>query len=161
MLQVQRSVLAEVRDQLQPDMTLSRFDLLANLLREDGQTPAALSRRMLVTAGNLTGLVDRAARDGLVVRRTDPSDRRTRRVHLTTEGKKLCTTAARRHKHRIDHIFRMLRPAEIEQLIGLLEKLRTPRRKAHRRCRSPHPSISRSSVGSPSSPCPGRAGSTR
>lgn len=51
-----------------------RFNLLSNLARADGQTLASLSRSMLVTAGNLTGLVDRAARDGMVERRADPTD---------------------------------------------------------------------------------------
>ena len=66
---------------------MPRFDLLANLEREDGQTLAALSRRMLVTAGNLTGLVDRAERDGSSKRRADPRDRRLSRVFLTARGR--------------------------------------------------------------------------
>ncbi|AKV04725.1 Transcriptional regulator, MarR family [Labilithrix luteola] len=70
-------------------VTLPRFDLLAALDHEDGQTLAALSRALLVTAGNVTGLVDRAERDGLVERRPDPSDRRVGHVWLTTRGRSL------------------------------------------------------------------------
>ncbi len=53
-------------------VTLPRFDLLAALDRKDGQTLAAPEPQALVTAGNVTGLVDRAERDGLVERRARP-----------------------------------------------------------------------------------------
>src|SRR5688572_25252233 len=82
LLESHNLILAEVRRRLAEECTMPRFDLLANLEREDGQTLAQLSRRMLVTAGNLTGLVDRAERDGVVERRADPSDRRLSRVYL-------------------------------------------------------------------------------
>ena len=55
LLESHNLMLSEVRRRLADDCTMPRFDLLANLEREDGQTLAALSRRMLVTAGNLTG----------------------------------------------------------------------------------------------------------
>src|SRR5690606_5337330 len=61
-LSLQKHALAAIRDELHGDITLPRFDLLSNLVRQDGQTFVALSRSMLVTAGNLTGLVDRAER---------------------------------------------------------------------------------------------------
>ena len=81
LLESHNLMLAELRRRFVPGRggaaTLPRFDLLANLIREDGLTLAALSRRMLVTAGNVTGLVDRAERDGLVERRADPDDRRS------------------------------------------------------------------------------------
>ena len=79
-------ILAELRRELEDRVTIARFDLLASLSRHDGQTLAALSRDLLVTAGNVTGLVDRAERDGVVERRPDPADRRVARVWLTKEG---------------------------------------------------------------------------
>ncbi len=106
-------------------MTLPRFDLLANLVRSDGQTLASLSRSMLVTAGNLTGLVDRAARDGMVERRADPSDRRAWRVHLTAKGQRAFRDAERRHAARVAKVFSGLSPAELSTLTRLLDKLRT------------------------------------
>ncbi|MCW5832722.1 MAG: MarR family transcriptional regulator [Labilithrix sp.] len=48
-----------------------------------------MSRALLVTAGNVTGLVDRAERDGVVERRSEPSDRRVVRVWLTRAGRAL------------------------------------------------------------------------
>jgi DNA-binding MarR family transcriptional regulator len=123
LLQVHKTLLAEVRDELQGDITLPRFDLLATLDREDGQTQASLSRRLLATAGNLTGLVDRAERDGLVGRRADPIDRRATRVHLTPRGRKLYAAATRRHARRLDSRFEALGDRELEDLIRLLDKL--------------------------------------
>lgn len=123
-LAVQKRALAAIRDDLEREMTMPRFDLLANLCRADGQTLASLSRRMLVTAGNLTGLVDRAARDGMVERRADPSDRRAWRVHVTPKGQRAFRDAERRHAARVAKLFAGLTPAELATLMRLLDKLR-------------------------------------
>ncbi|AKT39356.1 MarR family winged helix-turn-helix transcriptional regulator [Chondromyces crocatus] len=127
-LAVHKRALAAIRVDLEHEMTMPRFDLLANLSREDGQTLAALSRSMLVTAGNLTGLVDRAARDGLVERRADPNDRRAWRVHMTPKGQRAFRDAERRHATRIAKLFSALAPAELTTLTRLLAKLRDPMR---------------------------------
>jgi DNA-binding MarR family transcriptional regulator len=123
-LAVHKRGLAVVRDHLEREITLPRFDLLANLAREDGQTLASLSRSMLVTAGNLTGLVDRAARDGLVERRADPDDRRAWRVHITPKGQRAFRNAERRHAARVSKLFEAFTPAELGALVRLLDKLR-------------------------------------
>jgi DNA-binding MarR family transcriptional regulator len=123
-LAVQKRALAAIRDDLEREMTMPRFDLLANLCRSDGQTLASLSRSMLVTAGNLTGLVDRAARDGMVERRADPSDRRAWRVHVTPKGQRAFRDAERRHGARVTKVFASLTPVELGTLMRLLDKLR-------------------------------------
>jgi DNA-binding MarR family transcriptional regulator len=123
-LSVQKAALAAIRDDLEHEMTLPRFDLLSNLMREDGQTLASLSRSMLVTAGNITGLVDRAARDGLVERRADPNDRRAWRVHLLAKGELAWQRAERRHAARVAKLFSALGPTEIASLVRLLDKVR-------------------------------------
>ena len=123
-LAVQKRALAAIRDDLEREMTMPRFDLLANVCRKDGQTLAALSRSMLVTAGNLTGLVDRAARDGMVERRADPGDRRAWRVHITSKGLRAFRDAERRHASRVAKVFATLSPTEIGTLMRLLDKLR-------------------------------------
>jgi DNA-binding MarR family transcriptional regulator len=125
LLEVHKGGLAVIRQELQGDVTLPRFDLLANLDREDGQTLASLSRHMLVTAGNLTGLVDRAERDGLVERRADATDRRATRVHLTRKGRKLYADAVERHARRVEAIFGGLGSQEVRTLADLLGKVRS------------------------------------
>jgi DNA-binding MarR family transcriptional regulator len=125
LLEVHKAALGAIREELQGEVTLPRFDLLANLDREDGQTLASLSRRMLVTAGNLTGLVDRAERDGLVERRADAADRRATRVCITKRGRKLYGDAASRHASRIEALFGGLTAREVEELVDLLGRLRS------------------------------------
>ena len=125
LLEVHKLALAEVRGELVGEISLPRFDLLANLEREDGQTLAALSRRMLVTAGNLTGLVDRAERDGLVRRAPDESDRRATRVKLTARGRALYAEALHRHARRIEAVFDVLSKKEQNALSTLLGEVRT------------------------------------
>lgn len=129
-LAVHKRGLAAIRDDLEREMTLPRFDLLANLVRSDGQTLASLSRSMLVTAGNLTGLVDRAARDGLVERRSDPNDRRAWRVHVTPKGARAFREAERRHATKVARVFASLTQPEMETLIQLLDKVKATLRDA-------------------------------
>jgi DNA-binding MarR family transcriptional regulator len=80
--------------------------------------------RMLVTAGNLTGLVDRAERDGIVERRPDPNDRRLTRVALTTRGQKVAQKAIARHSQLAEEILGPLKAGEREELRRLLGRLR-------------------------------------
>ena len=124
LLEVHKLALAEVRRELAFEVSLSRFDLLANLHREDAQTLASLSRRMLVTAGNLTGLVDRAERDRLVRRTPDAHDRRATRVTLTRRGLALYAEALTRHQRRVEAVFDALSRKEQHALSSLLGDVR-------------------------------------
>jgi DNA-binding MarR family transcriptional regulator len=124
LLESHNLMLAEVRRRLADECTMPRFDLLANLEREDGQTLAALSRRMLVTAGNLTGLVDRAERDGVVERRADPNDRRLSRIYLTPRGRELVQSLLPAHAQHVTELLSSLDAGERRELRRLLGKLR-------------------------------------
>ena len=137
-------LLGALRTGFGPSLSLARFDLLAQLDRDDGQTLAALSRKMLVTAGNLTGLVDRAERDGIVERRPDPTDRRLTRVHLLPKGTKLAAQMIRRHAELAEEIVEQLDRGEREDLRRLLGRLREslealPRDQAPKRARNSKP----------------------
>ncbi|HSQ64079.1 MAG TPA: MarR family transcriptional regulator [Polyangiaceae bacterium] len=124
MLECHSRILSALRRELADDVSLARFDLLTSLDREDGQTLASLSRGLLVTAGNLTGLVDRAARDGLVVRKSDARDRRVSRVYLTRKGRATVAATIPRHTRAVQKTLSPLSPAELEELRRLLGKLR-------------------------------------
>src|SRR4029079_12573439 len=79
----------EVRSRLRDtfDVTLPRFDLMAQLDKaQSGMTLGELSQRMMVSNGNVTGLVDRLVEQKLIERRPSPVDRRAMLVHLTAEG---------------------------------------------------------------------------
>jgi DNA-binding MarR family transcriptional regulator len=125
LLAIHNLMMGELRRGFGETLTLARFDLLANLLRDDGQTAAQLSRRMLVTAGNLTGLVDRAARDGIVERRADPKDGRLARIFLTARGRRVAERAVERHAEIAESIVRGVARTERAGLRELLGQLRT------------------------------------
>lgn len=122
-------MLAELRRELEDKgnrnkMTLARFDLLASLNRSDGQTLASISRDLLVTAGNVTGLVDRAERDGHVERRAEPSDRRVARVWLTPDGRSAIRALLPHHSKHVNALLEGVPPAERRELRRLLGTLR-------------------------------------
>ena len=88
---------AEIRRRLRErfDISLARFDYMAQLYRyRDGLKMRDLSRYLMVTGGNVTGLTDDLAHDGIVVRESSPSDRRAWIVRLTPKGRRQFETMA-------------------------------------------------------------------
>ena len=82
---IETEVRRRLRDEF--DVTLPRFDLMAQLDRApNGMTLGELSQRMMVSNGNVTGLVERLVEQGLVERTPAPNDRRAQIVSLTAEG---------------------------------------------------------------------------
>jgi DNA-binding MarR family transcriptional regulator len=115
----------EVRRRLREsfDVTLPRFDLMAQLDKTpDGMTLGELSSRMMVSNGNVTGLVERLVADGLIVRKPAPNDRRSQIVRLTPAGRRAFRAQARAHEGWISEIFADLKPSEVSTLMGLLAK---------------------------------------
>ena len=85
-------------------MTLPRFDVLAALDRHTELTMGALSQALLVSNGNVTQLVQKLIRDGLVEMHKPPKDRRSSIVRLTPEGRQQFTALARVHQDWIDEM---------------------------------------------------------
>ncbi len=124
---------AEIRRRLRDafDVTLPRFDLMAQLDKApSGMTLGELSRRMMVSNGNVTGLAERLVEQGLLDRRASPTDRRVQLVSLTAEGRRAFRTMARTHEDWIAEIFAGLEPDDIEALMRLLAKAKGSARKA-------------------------------
>ena len=97
-----------VRQNLQAnfDTTLPRFDLMAQLERApQGLKMSELSQRMMVTGGNVTGITDQLAKEGLVIRDTDPADRRSITVRLTPGGLTLVRRMAAAHEQWVAELF--------------------------------------------------------
>ena len=106
-------------------ITLARFDYLAQLHRHpDGLRMSALSRYLMVTGGNVTGLTDELVKDALVQREAEPGDRRSYRVALTPKGRKAFEKIAGEHERWVVELFGGIREAERHQLYGLLGGLR-------------------------------------
>ena len=119
---VEKAVRSRLRAEF--DTTLPRFDVMAALERAPGGlTMTELSEHLLVSNGNVTGLVQRMAQDGLAARRAVDGDRRSQKVTLTPAGRAAFAKMARAHEGWINEMFGGLTEAEAEQLRGLLGKL--------------------------------------
>ena len=117
------------RLRVQFDTTLPRFDVLAQLdaaarERVPGLTMSELSRRLMVTNGNLTALVERLAQERLVKRATSPTDKRMSIISLTPLGKRTLDAMTPAHREWIAEMFGGLSPADHARLYALLGKLR-------------------------------------
>jgi DNA-binding MarR family transcriptional regulator len=108
------------------DLTLPQFDVLAELARADasGFTFAELSRLLVVTSGNLTGIVDRLGKHHLVRRTPDPRDRRVIRVALTEKGRRMTDDMLPVHAADIDEILSFMPRSVLVRLSSLLGMLR-------------------------------------
>ncbi len=120
---VETRIRAALRERF--DMTLPRFDLMAQLERApDGLKMNELSRRMMVTGGNVTGITDQLVQEDLVERVQVPGDRRAFRVRLTPNGRKQFAHMALAHEEWIVEAFSALGEREIETLHRLLGKVK-------------------------------------
>jgi DNA-binding MarR family transcriptional regulator len=105
--------------------TLPRFDLMAALERApEGLSMGDLSKRLMVTGGNVTAVVDSLERDGLVARRQPASDRRTSYVALTSRGRAAFAAMAREHEQWIDRLLAEIPDDEVDRLASLLADLK-------------------------------------
>ena len=104
-------------------LTLPQFDVLATLGHGEGITQQELAERLLVTKGNVVGLIDRVSLAGWVERRADPEDRRANRLYLTSAGRKLLAEAWPSQVALNQKIFGTLSDAELRQMHGFLERL--------------------------------------
>ena len=121
LLKAHALLLREVRRRVPETLTLPQFDVLAQLHRRpEGRTPHELSRELLVTAGNLTGVVARLGRLGLVKREPVPGDRRAVRIRLTPSGRRVMTRAIPRHRRDVQKLLSHVPAARLRRLRGLL-----------------------------------------
>ena len=117
-------MLRELRRSTPEGLTLPQFDVLAQLhRRETGITPGELTRELLVTAGNVTGIVDRLVRLGLAERRPVLEDRRAVRVLLTSRGRRLMLRAIPLHRRQVESLFSTIPGSALVRLRDLLASL--------------------------------------
>jgi MarR family transcriptional regulator, 2-MHQ and catechol-resistance regulon repressor len=105
------------------DLCLSDFAVLEALLHKGPLPVNTLGRKVLLTSGSITTAVDRMENRGLVERRGDPGDRRTRVVHLTPEGRVLIRKLFAVHQRDMERAVSMLNRSEIRSLSEGLRKL--------------------------------------
>jgi DNA-binding MarR family transcriptional regulator len=131
---------SETRRRLRSEfnVTLPQFDVLAQLQREpDGLKLSELSQRMMVTKGNLTGLVDTLCEAGFVARKAVSGDRRARNIRLTKAGAALFAHMAAAHESWLIEYFGDLHREALQPLITELDEVKRSVRRRIAQARQP------------------------
>jgi DNA-binding MarR family transcriptional regulator len=126
LLKATRLVEGALRERMRAERgtTLPRFDVMAALYRAgEGLRMSDLSGVLMVSNGNVTGIVDRLEAEGLVERVAVAGDRRAVRVRLTKAGREAFEDMAEEHEVWVDGLLAGLTPRETEEAARLLEKL--------------------------------------
>jgi DNA-binding MarR family transcriptional regulator len=117
--------LLTARMQAAHGVSLSRFDILANLYRapKDGVRLSDLSKQLMVSNGNVTQVMAPLMKEGLVERRPCTDDARAAIARLTPAGRTMFETMASEHAAWVEDIFKPLNAGEQQTLLTLLDKL--------------------------------------
>lgn len=122
-MQIEQEIRSRLRERF--GTTLARFDYLAQLDRHpDGLRMSALSRYLMVTGGNVTGLTGQLVREGWVERFPDPDDGRARRVRLTGSGRARFRAMAAEHESWLAEMLAGFGRDREQLLLDLLGQLR-------------------------------------
>jgi DNA-binding MarR family transcriptional regulator len=120
---IERNIRGALREKF--DTTLPRFDLMAQLERApEGLKMNELSRRLMVTGGNITGITDQLVNEGLVERMSVEGDRRAYLVRLTPAGRASFEAMAHEHETWITQAFNGLGERDMAQLHKLLGRVK-------------------------------------
>jgi DNA-binding MarR family transcriptional regulator len=128
LLRASRLIEAELRERLKTEFatTLPRFDVMAALYRmPDGMMMSDLSRFLLVSNGNVTGIVDRLVSEGLALRAQSSADRRSSIVRLTNKGKELFRNVAAVHEQWVDELLADVPKSDARRLTSMLKAFRS------------------------------------
>ncbi|WIY52702.1 MarR family transcriptional regulator [Devosia sp. YIM 151766] len=119
------------RMQQQFDVTLPRFDILSQLYRvPDGLNLGELSKRLMVSPGNITSVIKRLMDDGFIIRTQNPDDRRENIVRMTPMGREKFARMAAANEEWIRDLTKDLSAADVRTLLSLLQKMKTSVRRA-------------------------------
>jgi len=101
-------------------VSLAQFDIIAQIGAAEGQSQKELARRLVVTQGNVTQLLQKLEERRLVVR---PPDGRCNRLQLTAAGRRLRDSVVPGQERAIAQLFAELSEGELETLSRLLRKI--------------------------------------
>ena len=108
------------------DITLPRFDLMAQLAREpEGLTMGDLSQRMMVSGGNVSGIATQLEKEGLISREPVPGNRRAFCVTMTAAGNTRFAEMATAHEGWIVDCLGELSDSEYEHMMEMLKDIKT------------------------------------
>ena len=121
---IEATIRADLRAEF--EVTLPRFDLMAQLFRHpEGLKMGELSRRLMVTGGNVTGISDQLETEGLVARSPHAEDRRSLVISLTAAGRRAFARMAARHEEWVAGLMGGLSETERKTLFDLLGRLKS------------------------------------
>ncbi len=104
-------------------LTLTEFAILEALYHRGAMLLGEVQRRILVSSGGITFLVDRLVAKGLVERQACPSDRRARYAALTPDGVGLLRRIFPEHAAMLERALGALEPHEQVEAAALLKRL--------------------------------------
>ena len=120
---IERQIRSRFREQFR--VTLPQFDVLSELERAAEQlTMSQLSRELMVSNGNITGVVDRLEKNGMVSRVRPEHDRRVQYIELTDTGKDAFRRMATKHEQWLAEWLSDVSVEDMEVLQQLLLKAR-------------------------------------
>lgn len=107
------------------ETTLPRFDILATLERAGKKmTMGDLTKKLLVSKGNVTGVVASLVKQGLLKRVRDENDKRTHYLSLTARGRREFTEQAKAHQGWLKDYFSGLEMDELSAIVDQLSRLK-------------------------------------
>jgi MarR family 2-MHQ and catechol resistance regulon transcriptional repressor len=124
LMRAARAVTASLEHQLAAEgLTGTQLGVLEVILHKGPLTHRELGRKLLISAGNMTDVVDKLEARALVRRVRDAADRRQVRVELTARGRALIGKVFPRHAANIARAMRGLDKNQLRRLGNLLRTL--------------------------------------
>jgi len=125
LIRLEARMQAAVADRLRAiGVSIPQCDVLTTLTEQEGVSQQELAKRLYVTKGNISGLIDRLAEAGLVERRSTANDRRQHAIHLTKAGRAIAERAIAVQRHWIAATLGRMAESDLEALETRLMALR-------------------------------------
>ena len=106
------------------DLTLARFHVLVALAKHGPMSQQTLADHLLVTKGNVVGLIDKLSARGFVERQSSATDRRVNVLRVTPAGRRIVERTLPRQMELIANLMQPLNQREAVSLKALLTRLR-------------------------------------
>jgi len=104
-------------------LKIPQLDILMNIYRHPGISQHDLARRLLVGRSNITMLLPQLEKDGVVLRESDPADRRAMRLSLTPAGEEVLMRALALYTQLIDKVMARSTPAECDFMGDIMRRV--------------------------------------
>ncbi|GLB59542.1 MarR family winged helix-turn-helix transcriptional regulator [Cytobacillus sp. NCCP-133] len=125
LMQTSKSIQERVRENITScSLSMTEFSVLEALYHKDMQTIHEIGKRILITSGSMTYVIDKLEEKELTKRVACPKDRRAIHIALTDKGNEFLEEVMPKHEGWVDSFFEELNPVEMENLKNLLEKIK-------------------------------------